>query len=120
LLAGQAAATTNASSIGTVRSVQLGPQTSTLQIKGLTPTDLRRIDSALRRSAIGYARELRAVMWPTHSSVHVSANGEWRDAHFVERHPEIGEPALTPTNAKTTNNRARGRERTPHLGRLSR
>ena len=100
------------------RGLRRGRKTSSLKIKRLTTGDLRRIDSALRRSSSGYARELRAFML---ANALVGARvSEWRDARFVERHPETGEPALTLANAKHTNNRAHGRERTLHLGGMSR
>jgi hypothetical protein len=99
------------------RGQRRGRHTASMKLKRVTPQDLRRIDACLRRSSSAYARELRAFLL---ANLLVGARvTEWRNAQFVEVHPQTGAPALVLANAKRTNARAHGPDRTLHLGSLS-
>ena len=90
-----------------------GRGTSSLKVKRIDDSDLRRIDAALRNSRSHYARDLRAFLLANRL---VGARvAEWRHARFIRNHVETGGPALLLRNAKATNARAHGQTRTMQL-----
>jgi hypothetical protein len=86
-------------------------------MRRLDDRDLRRIDTQLRQSRSGYARDLRAFLLA--NRILGARVGEWRYAVYLPAHPETSAPALSFRNGKATNGRANGAQRTLHLGGLS-